>query len=235
MRLASSAIACALCACDGSLYVDTDRIAAGDSSLREDAIATDSSIAADSAMDGAVSDVVDESAPTDAIAADVFFPCTNDPSCKLVTLHCDSRTGQCVPCLIDADCTTKERKRCDVSLHRCVECGLTADCPPGDVCEPSTRKCVKVCPDAGPCPAATPTCDTLRGFCVACIDEAACGKKHCELGSGRCLDCTIDTQCPKDRPRCDIVTGHCVICVTSADCAATKPLCDPTLGVCVTG
>jgi hypothetical protein len=176
--------------------------------------------------------------PVDAIELDGDAPlgrCQLDIECRLTTLHCDVFAG-CVPCLVDADCPTKERKRCDASLHRCVECGLSADCGAGYVCEPSTRKCVATCAAGTVCPPEAKTCDAARGLCVTCVSDAICGaKKHCELPSGRCLDCVADRDCPLTHPRCDAVVGHCVTCLTSADCPTKTPFCDPATGNCVTG
>jgi hypothetical protein len=161
--------------------------------------------------------------------------CKTDADCGLSSLHCDTVSGLCFPCTIDAHCTTTGFPRCDVAIHRCVGCGSGSDCPSG-ACEPITKTCVQKCPGAA-CPADAPSCDTTKGFCVQCKKSAECtvaGVKHvCDTSNGRCVECEIDGQCTlPQRPRCDLATGACVRCELSSDCPPGK-LCDPTKGDCV--
>ena len=216
-------------ACSGELRLRSDR--------NVDTDATVADVRADEGGDGASDTASDDVVvDTDEPSPDVpVGPCSKDADCRLPTLHCDPIAG-CVPCVIDAHCPTKERKRCDGSLHRCVECGVTGDCAPGDVCDVNTRKCVETCTASTTCPPDAKTCDTARGLCVACSTATPCDpKRHCELTSGRCLECVSNGDCPKDHPRCDTIVGRCVTCLTSSDCPAKQPLCDPGPGNCVTG
>jgi Cys-rich repeat protein len=157
--------------------------------------------------------------------------CRRDLDCRVSSLHCDVVTGSCFPCLTDAHCTNGDLKRCDVATHRCVECGVDIDCGQGRICEPTTRRCVIVCDDAGSsCPSDAPTCDAARGFCVACTNDGACtdgDTRTCDVASGRCVQCRVDTNCPSELPRCEPSKGTCVMCLTSADCTSDQPTCDP--------
>jgi hypothetical protein len=54
----------------------------------------------------------------------------------------------------------------------------------------------------------------------------------CELFSvpdgvvGSAQKCTLDRQCPAERPLCDTTSETCVQCVVSPDCGAANPICD---------
>ncbi len=213
--------------CNGTLSVDTGREPSVDSAV----IPGDGSIA-DTASTDAPADVPQD-APAESDGSFIQPMCVNDADCKLPSLHCETRSGQCVACLYDSHCPTKERKRCDAALHRCVECGLDADCKANEVCEPISRRCVTKCGGSLVCPAPA-KCDDVRSICITCTDDGACDKRHCEVASGRCFDCTRDDQCPPDK-KCDTVLGKCVVCVTSSDCPASKRFCDPLTDNCTAG
>lgn len=183
----------------------------------------------------------DGSAPDDVDSSlDVVVDssrCTKDTDCIVPALHCDTVTGACVACTIDAHCTTPGFPRCDVALHRCVQCGSTADCPSIDACEPITKTCVQKCTSSSSCPLEARTCDTAKGFCVQCKGTGECSgagaKLICDPNNGRCVECTSDGQCMSpSRPRCDVTQGTCVRCIQTADCPGGK-LCDPKTGECV--
>lgn len=222
---ASILLSVAVLGCEG-------RLTLGDAPAGTDATTGDSVVVLDTTGGG------DTSAPTDSALRDEGLidgsnpnGCSVDVACKLSTLHCDDRSGSCVPCLNDAHCP-KAVRRCDQALHRCVECGVDLDCRADEMCEPISRRCVRTCGDGGTCPADAPRCDATRGFCIRCTADTDCDKKRCDLSSGTCVDCLADLGCPKDRPRCDTIPGRCVQCLASDDCPTTKPLCDPTIAAC---
>jgi hypothetical protein len=165
--------------------------------------------------------------------------CKSDADCKLSTLHCDTVSGACVPCLIDAHCTMTGFPRCDAALHRCVQCGVTGDCPSGQVCQVEARTCVTSCNNLAGCiMVAAPLCDLNRGFCIRCLMDLECfqdNMKVCDTSDGQCVACLQDSQCSGAKPRCDRYAGTCVACLTGADCPPAKPLCDPSTGTCTAG
>jgi Cys-rich repeat protein len=109
-------------------------------------------------------------------------------------------------CKTDGDCSGTERRRCDVAAQRCVECGVTADCENDEVCEASTKQCMRACGDGATCPSDLPFCDP-RGFCVCTATSCTSGEHRLCAPSGRCVECTSDAQCPEGR--CDPVRGEC--------------------------
>ena len=164
--------------------------------------------------------------------------CASDSDCRLSTLHCDTTSGQCVPCVDDTQCTTPGFPRCDSALHECVQCGVDGDCPPGQVCEPTSHRCVSPCSDAGRCPPTAPMCN-MHGLCVGCYDNQQCAFSPtghvCDPASGQCVQCVNDDQCNYDnKRRCCRALGECVGCLTSNDCS-DNGVCDPTTHDCIVG
>ena len=77
-------------------------------------------IGADASVEGTAID-----APSRADAPEGGFVrlCSSDPDCRLPSLHCDTDSHTCVPCLNDTHCVQVGLRRCDLALHRCIECG----------------------------------------------------------------------------------------------------------------
>jgi Cys-rich repeat protein len=166
-------------------------------------------------------------------------PCKADSDCPLETLHCDPVSQACVACTTDAHCTALGQKRCDVALHRCIACGSDADCARGEVCERTTRQCLKACNEGTTediCPPTAPTCDEMRGICIGCQKDLDCSGTDdgnlCDTSSGRCVFCITNDQCPTMWPRCDRTRGRCRQCLTSADCDQGR-VCDPAKFFCM--
>lgn len=161
--------------------------------------------------------------------------CIVDSDCPLPSLHCDTTSGACLPCVLDSQCSAQGRPRCDLALHACVECGSNQDCGFNATCEPLTRKCVPRCADNAPCPASVPRCGEL-GFCSECANSGDCpaARHFCEKPSGRCVECRGSADCSGARPRCDSAMSRCVGCVLSTDCPPAAPVCDPATSACVT-
>lgn len=200
-------------ACDGEVRLDADPVTAADGGGRADG-------------------------GPEANASDSrWSACSTGPDCPLSSLHCEPVAGACVPCLVDAHCARKERRRCDTASHRCVQCGLSTDCEDAEGCEPITHRCVRLCGDGGACPSDAPTCDLRRGLCIGCTVDGACrsgDKPFCENASGMCVECLSDENCSSSsRPRCDHGTAKCVQCLAASDCPGDKPVCDPDPGECV--
>jgi hypothetical protein len=159
--------------------------------------------------------------------------CVSDGDCHIASLHCDPVSGQCFACVDDSQCTQAGLPRCDSASHQCVQCGVAGDCTSGQVCEPTSHKCLPSCADGGACPSGL-TCSQPRGVCVACTTNADCvsaGSPVCDTGSGQCVQCVYDTQCAFPAPRCNQATGRCVQCLTAADCE--ENVCDPVTSTCL--
>ncbi len=182
------------------------------------------------------------SAPICDPSALVCRGCVSNADCAAVgggTAACDTDTGQCVECVVDAECGTG---RCVDS--RCVACEGDGDCADG-VCVAGA--CVE-CRDGGDCAAGAPVCEAGQcvecagdgdgttetlpvcnlgtNACVECVDESDCGDALpvCDVSTATCIQCDGDAACPVDAPICD--DGSCRACAESAECT------DPSLGVC---
>jgi hypothetical protein len=159
--------------------------------------------------------------------------CASDADCGVATLHCDTGSGQCVPCVVDSQCTQTGLDRCDSALHQSVQCGVTGDCAGGQVCEPTSHSCVTSCADGGVCPAGA-TCDATRAVCVGCTTDVDCASStaghFCDPGSRQCVACTLDSQCSAPTRFCNPASDKCVGCLTGATCESH--ICDPATFTC---
>jgi hypothetical protein len=168
------------------------------------------------------------------VAAEGSTPgCTVDTDCTIATLHCDTSSGQCVPCVKDEQCTQQGLRVCDTALNQCVQCGVTGDCANGQTCEPTSHTCVASCADGGACPSGT-NCNT-QGVCVGCTGNSDCANAStghvCNTGSGQCVQCIDDTTCSYPTRRCNLATDTCVQCLTGSDC--DEHVCIPTTHTCL--
>jgi hypothetical protein len=156
--------------------------------------------------------------------------CGGDSDCRLPDLHCDTRSGECVGCVSDTQCTGVVRRVCDWALKVCVECEVDADCM-GGTCDPTSHRCVSTCVDSGLCPDGL---FCVSGACVDCTNDAYCigsrsGSK-CDTSIGLCVQCLSDDQCP-GASLCDRTIGRCVQCISSQGCRSGSA-CDPEEHVC---
>lgn len=177
---------------------------------------------------------------------------------------CNTMTGACVACVSETQCTTATKPFC--VNNDCVACGASMETacsatrtPGKPVCNTTTGACV-ACVKESDCPMPNqPLC--VGNSCVRCgsSPEATCsatrtpGKTKCEMMSGACVECLVDSECPGTRPFCDgnaciacsakpAITcamrepmlpvcdaskGDCVQCLTSANCPAEIPVCTP--------
>ncbi len=111
-------------------------------------------------------------------------------------------------CTRDEQCPLDGRRRCDVASQRCVECGVTADCDADEICEPTTKQCMKSCTESSTCYPETPFCDP-RGVCVCTATSCVFGDHRVCAPNGRCVECTSDAQCDATEPHCDVYRGEC--------------------------
>jgi hypothetical protein len=162
------------------------------------------------------------------------FHCVNDDDCPLTSLHCESVSGQCLPCASDANCGSATQPRCDAALHICVQCGTSQDCASGWQCEPTTRTCVESCASSLDCGASGTWCSD-DGTCAECDDDHECAsssRPFCDPATDRCAACVYDAQCSTASPHCNRTIGRCVRCTTSSDCDPGT-VCDPTVWNCI--
>jgi hypothetical protein len=156
-------------------------------------------------------------------------PCAGDVDCPLTSLHCDTSSGVCFPCLVDADCSANaDRPRCDMAQHICIQCGTVGDCPAGSRCLGQT--CVQSCTTTADCTTAGVECDD--GTCGQCDEDRECsGSTPYCAANHQCASCTTNGQCSAAAPRCNPTIGRCVACLTSNDCQ-TGWVCDPSDWIC---
>lgn len=122
---------------------------------------------------------------------------------------CDSTLG-CVECTAKSDCGAAN-PICVVG--HCRQCGVSGDCGTGQACYPANHTCAPACNGPGSCPQGnSPICDP---------------------GTGACVGCVTDKDCPAQRPVCEPTTQQCSQCASNADCGTAKPICDVAGRECV--
>jgi hypothetical protein len=159
--------------------------------------------------------------------------CATDARCP--AMRCETTSGTCVACLEDRDCSGA-LARCETNLHVCVACNVRDDCGLAQTCDVTTHRCLDTCHDADDrCPLPGFVCAQDLHLCIECRTSEHCASSTqgavCDVGIGRCAQCTGNAQCPAVTPSCDRRTGRCVGCVSSTDCGAGA-VCDPVTLVC---
>ena len=177
----------------------------------------------------------DSSASPDVEAGRDAGTCHADSDCSLSTLHCDTASGACVACLVNAECSADGGlNRCDTTVNACVACVSDTDCASSDQCLTSIHICIPRCSASNKCAASTARCDVPKGYCIECASDGECtrtGRAACEPTSGQCVGCLTDAQCASPTARCDTAIHTCVTCLSGVDCASN--VCDPILHACV--
>ncbi len=118
------------------------------------------------------------------VAGQCFFhtPCQGDKQCQAQGQVCDVLSGECVPCLVAADCGKGMVCKGHVCLQPAQPCASTKECPNGLVCDKAAGQCA-LCASGADC-AASQGC--LDGVCVP---------KICAPGSGKCQDAQVHIAC----------------------------------------
>ncbi len=162
--------------------------------------------------------------------------CRTESDCARVGLHCslaDASAGACVACTSNSDCPDPALSICDLTLNRCVQCDVVGDCRANEVCLADvTHTCIPSCLNMQACPPRASYCDPTRNVCLGCRNDGDCDVGQiCDLTSGRCGECSADTDCHrKPFVKCDRITSHCVECLRNSDCG--RGVCD-VLGSCL--
>ncbi len=162
--------------------------AVGDGLVAE-VIAADAATAADQQGDSeapkpACTSSADCGAKGDCIAGQCFFhtPCQGDKQCQGQGQVCDVLSGECVPCLVAADCAKGMVCKGHVCLPPAQPCASTKECPTGLVCDKAAGQCALCASGAD--------CATNQG----CLD-GVCVPKICAPGSGKCQDADVRIVC----------------------------------------
>ncbi len=182
----------------------------------------------------------DERAGSERRAPDAMGTCGRNEDCPAANPVCS--INRCVECAQDVECKGAGKPFCRGNV--CTGCGGAGSgaCAMKDLARP-------VCGATGACVecAQAPDCkDAGKAFCVAnacvgCKDAGAGACKaptgFCDLGSGRCVECTADTQCTFDPNRPFCVANKCEGCAKTSPTAcamklAVTPVCSPA-GACV--
>lgn len=173
-------------------------------------------------------------------------PCSTSLDCAAPTPICDQLPGECVECLLEADCANGERCRdrvceetrscmnsldcaglgdrtiCHPTSKTCEECAIAADCTGDADCVASQCVAYTPCANSLDCASLGWVCDTGAGRCVECKTTLDCS------GSATCVDnvcetlvpCTSDNQCTQLGKLCDLGLGYCVQCLGDSECPA---------------
>ncbi|MBM4344266.1 MAG: hypothetical protein FJ100_12930 [Deltaproteobacteria bacterium] len=118
------------------------------------------------------------------VAGQCFFhtPCQSDKQCQAQGQVCDVLSGECVPCLVAADCPKGLVCKGHVCLPPAQPCASTKECPTGLVCDKAAGQCA-LCATGADCP---PAQGCLDGVCVP---------KICAPGAGKCQDAEVHIVC----------------------------------------
>jgi hypothetical protein len=178
----------------------------------------------------------------DCTSPNVCSPTTGScvPSCvdggtPCAGLVCDSRSGLCVQCLDDSQCTTGAPlclNDIDAGTY-CVQCLADSDCPVSlPFCDKHfyDHACVASCvlPDGGTyCQYGV--CDVSTTLCVGCLSDSDCqaGVPRCTVdvdAGNNCVQCLTAGDCGDAGPCASqsFLCGHCSI---DADCPSEVPIC----------
>jgi MYXO-CTERM domain-containing protein len=196
------------------------------------------------------------------------------PVCVITGAH----IGQCAGCRAvnpsSPDCTALGSPIClDVGATlQCVHCTSNSDCSgTKPICNVATNTC-RGCANDGECGGgATPVCQLtgspIAGACTVCSSgnlqhcNSEAGAPACDPGTGTCVGCVTNTDCPSTVPICNVGTkkcrtctgpsdcagfasakvcatsgtrvGQCIQCASSSDCSGGTGYCDTTANACV--
>lgn len=116
-------------------------------------------------------------------------------------------------CESTLDCAGTSTPRCATALHRCVGCVESdGQCPESQFCDPLTHACRTGCRADVYCPQGTTS--------------------RCDLSTGRCVECSQDTQCVGRvcrRGRCEFACTNGAGCGDGTECA--EQACIPRTGL----
>lgn len=167
------------------------------------------------------------------------------PPCTGSTSVCDTSTWMCVGCLTSMTCAANSPTTPFCDNKKCVQCMQHSQCTAAKpICDAMTKTCVtcsgNLCATAAP---GTPVCRS-NGMCGECNVKADCAMKTgtpaCLESEGKCVACTLDSECPDAKPICDQTSHTCAACGSAAQCKAKNgvnaPACattGPDQGKCV--
>ena len=118
------------------------------------------------------------------VPADFASPgCTDDKSCKAPTAHCDHKSGNCVACVRDDQCSSGQL----CAGGACAAgCSLSHGCGDAGVCDNDAGVCRSCMMDSDCGDPKSPRCDAPNRKCVPCLpanDNCASGK-YCAVTAG---------------------------------------------------
>lgn len=175
------------------------------------------------------------------------FECQTNNHCNfdIAAASCATRYGVCSGCFEDSECEGKfgsDIRYCTNQI--CSGCRTHEDCDR----DSSAPACVKTPP-------------AINFKCGGCREDKHCIKEYhpfCEIGSGYCRNCTLNTHCPNaNNSYCDLYNGRkcapcqsdthcdrfgsrtkckigqrCVECLNGTHCSLAKSYCNPTTNEC---
>ncbi len=114
--------------------------------------------------------------------------------CGAAAPVCNGQNGECVECLVDANC--KAGYRCNQDHHCHAYCTTNANCD-----------------------SAHPFCDTKSGECRTCLTNANCpATAPLCTNDGRCVACLANTDCKDPSLPFCFHQDHCAQCAQNSDC-----------------
>jgi hypothetical protein len=158
--------------------------------------------------------------------------------CSQLSLYCDPVTGACGVCTTDGQCTGNTTGSRCLAYGGCG-CQAATDCPStsASACDPSVGQCLPSCAvDGGTdCSATSTFCNVDSGVCGPCTIDSECTQNasgsRCFFGVCGCYtssDCDAGVVCSS--------TNYCLpSCAVDGgtDCSAFSELCDLDSGLCL--
>lgn len=120
--------------------------------------------------------------------------CTTNAQCSGATPTCDQSGGaltdSCRACAANADCSGASAV-CEIAgpkTGQCVQCNTDTDCTNGEKCDTSSNTCIE-CQSAAQCANPTPACSPQRQ-CAPCTSNSDCegsaAGSWCDVATGAC-------------------------------------------------
>ncbi len=141
--------------------------------------------------------------------------CTTNAQCSAVpfTTTPVCKSGACVQCTQNSDCKTGPNLYCNIETNLCVACLTSNNCvnSPNLFCDTSSHTC-RACKVSGDCSGMQPQCATSglnSGKCVACTLNSQCKSETSPICSSTnvCVGCSDTNPCPLSTPNCFTAPG----------------------------
>ncbi|HEY3820770.1 MAG TPA: L-type lectin-domain containing protein [Polyangiaceae bacterium] len=178
-------------------------------------------------------------------AVHVCGPCGSDADCKAPTPACQtsgSLQGECTQCSATnkSQCTGAD-PACNTTTGTCTGCDVDADCAKGNWCDENVHTCTATLANGVAVPNDPPhTSPTLNGTCTADAGTLVCQSGVCDTKDNECGYANGDGPCTAGNGALVCRSGTCSLggvceppgaCASDADCTGGN-WCDESTATC---